>query len=253
MPDNPYESSKLLAEYLLFHYGQRSDLIGPEGQFLPDEVFGFPAQLVGRLAEGVDGFGGARALDIGCAVGASSFRLSENFDSVLGVDFSASFIGAAEVLRTAGRIEAEVIEEGRRTTPFVAKRPAGSRAERISFAVGDAMDLPADWTGFDLVLAANLICRLPRPQGFLQRLPSLVRPGGLLFLTTPFTWLEEFTPTEHWLGGQAGGPASKKVLVQSLSGNFILEAEMELPFLIRETARKFQLTLAWGTRWRRVS
>ena len=29
------------------------------------------------------------------------------------------------------------------------------------------------------VLAANLLCRLPDPQRFLARLPSLIKPGGV--------------------------------------------------------------------------
>ena len=35
-----------------------------------------------------------------------------------------------------------------------------------------------------------------------RRLPELVRTGGQLLLTTPFTWLEEFTPIEKWIGGK---------------------------------------------------
>ena len=33
--------------------------------------------------------------------------------------------------------------------------------------------------------------------------PALLRPNGQLFMTTPFTWLESFTPKEHWLGTNA--------------------------------------------------
>ena len=54
--------------------------------------------------------------------------------------------------------------------------------------------LEEDLGSFDLVHAANLLCRLPNPQAFLDRLNELVAPGGQLLLTTPFTWLEDFTP-----------------------------------------------------------
>lgn len=42
-----------------------------------------------------------RALDVGCAVGGSSFELTRHFDQVVGIDFSEMFITAANVLRFA--------------------------------------------------------------------------------------------------------------------------------------------------------
>jgi hypothetical protein len=78
-------------------------------------------------------------------------------------------------------------------------------------------------------------------------LTELVSPGGQLLLTTPFTWLEEFTPREHWLGVGDSASALKNILQES----FDLEVEKNLPFLIREHRRKFQYTVALGMRWRR--
>jgi len=68
----------------------------------------------------------------------------------------------------------------------------------VSFHCGDACNLPSDLGQFGCVLAANLICRLPNPYKFLDRLPSLVAPGGILVLTTPFSWSEEFTPKVNY-------------------------------------------------------
>lgn len=51
---------------------------------------------------------------------------------------------------------------------------------------------------------ANLICRLKNPMDCLNRLfgnNALVKKGGYLVLTTPFSWLEEFTPKSNWIGG----------------------------------------------------
>ena len=64
----------------------------------------------------------------------------------------------------------------------------------MSFQQGDACNLPSDLGQFGCVLAANLVCRLPNPYKFLDRLPSLVAPGGILVITGPYTWLEQFTP-----------------------------------------------------------
>jgi len=81
--------------------------------------------------------------------------------------------------------------------------------------------------------------------------PSLVKPGGQLLLATPFSWFEEFTPREHWLGGQQDSPSSFEVLRQILEPDFELETTINLPFLIREHSRKFQYGISLGSRWRR--
>jgi 2-polyprenyl-3-methyl-5-hydroxy-6-metoxy-1,4-benzoquinol methylase len=102
---------------------------------------------------------------------------------------------------------------------------------------------------YDVVLAANLICRLPNPEAFLSRLAGLVKPGGQLLLTTPFTWLEEYTPREYWVGGLEPGLRSEEELARRLSNDFRLHRRRDLPFLIREHERKYQLGIALGTCW----
>ena len=64
---------------------------------------------------------------------------------------------------------------------------------RVSFTVGDACNLP-EVGRFGCVFAGNLICRLPEPMKFYSRLPELVVPGGILVITSPYTWLEHYTP-----------------------------------------------------------
>ncbi len=67
--------------------------------------------------------------------------------------------------------------------------------------VGDACDLP-DLGKFGCVFAANLICRLPEPADFYSRLPDMIVPGGLLFITSPYTWLETYTEKVKRRGGR---------------------------------------------------
>jgi SAM-dependent methyltransferase len=108
------------------------------------------------------------------------------------------------------------------------------------------MDLPAELGTFDRVHAANLICRLPEPGRLLARLPELVKPGGELVLATPCTWLEDFTPLENWPKGD-----TLEWLRGWLEPGFSLVKQGEEPFLIRETARKFQWTRSMMTVWKR--
>lgn len=247
---NLYETRRLLDEYLLFHYGEDHEILPWPGG--PASALGFPVRSVTELwPRAEDGHGGGegfdRVLDVGCAVGRSSFELSKTCQDVTGIDFSRSFVEAADTLRTLGWLDYNITEEGRLTSPHTALLPKGAQPERVSFAQGDAMALPEDLGSFDLVHAANLICRLTTPQRFLERLPALVKPGGWLLLTTPCTWLEEFTPPENMPAGR-----TFDWLTSQLSPAFALRRQVDLPFLIREHARKFQWTVALGTLWQRL-
>ena len=244
MEENPYESTKLLGEYLLFHYGKEDEVL-PWSKG-PVEALGFTSRTVEALIEDKDFNADSKALDVGCAVGASSFVLGKYFGDVLGVDFSQNFIDAANTLNEQNSLQYSYQVEGDcflETKAF----PKSSRG-KVSFRVDDAMNLSGSLSNYDLVHAANLICRLSFPQKFLDRVPHLVRQGGQLLLATPFTWLEEYTPRNNWIGSGD----SKEKLIEKLSPWFQLEYEEDLPFLIREHQRKYQYSLAWGTRWRRL-
>jgi len=240
-----YESPRLLAEYLLFHYGAAEEVL--PWDFGPKEALGFAVRSVTELLDTrlvPTPSSQLRALDLGCAVGRSSYELSTSCDEVLGIDYSNNFIQAAEHIRTEGGLSYLRHDEARANTSLVAHRPAHGRAAFIRFEQGDAMHLREGLGSFDIVHAANLLCRLTDPKLLLLRLPSLVKPGGQLLLTTPCTWLEEFTPEENWPTG-----STFEWLQAQLSKDFTFAARKDLPFLIREHARKFQWSVALGTRW----
>ncbi len=253
MSANPYETPRLLAEYLLLHYGSAEEVLG--GKIGPAEAAGFPVRLVRELLAPVGP--DATALDVGCAVGASSFELARTCASVLGIDYSHAFIAAATHLRDLGTHPYEKAVEGTLTEPAVATVPPGIERHRLTFEQGDACNLDAHPNSkiqnrkFSVVLAANLLCRLPDPAAFLARLSDLVSPGGQLLLTTPFSWLEEYTPRDRWLGGTPATGRGFDALRARLEPHFTLEHRADIPFLIREHARKFQYGIADGTRWRR--
>ena len=52
------------------------------------------------------------ALDIGCAVGRSTFELAKRFNQVVGIDFSHGFIDACNKLKTYGKLPFTVQTEG---------------------------------------------------------------------------------------------------------------------------------------------
>ena len=81
-----------------------------------------------------------------------------------------------------------------------------------------------------------------------------MKPGGQLILTSPYTWLEDYTPRENWLGGNARDGKPRRTLdglKGELAQSFELTRTLDLPFLIREHARKFQWSVAQASVWRR--
>jgi putative 4-mercaptohistidine N1-methyltranferase len=196
----------------------------------------------------------ARALDLGCAVGRSAFELTRHCTEVFALDFSKKFIDIANRLRRRGSLRFKSFEEGELTRPRRAVVPPDLDRRRVAFAVGDATNLPPDLGGFDVVLMANLIDRLAMPQKCLEQLPKLLRPGGQLIITSPYTWLSSYTPRKHWLGGRTrrGRPIKTfDALRRMLSPDFKLIRRLDLPFLLREHARKYQLGIAEASTWRR--
>lgn len=245
--DNMYETDVLLSQYCEFHYG--------------DEYFGvenFPARCARQCLELMGGRRKGTALDVGCAVGRTTFELARGFTAVTGVDFSRRFIDIAASMRGDGRISYYLVEEGDLTTRVernLVDFELDRVRDRVDFACADALSLPQDCTGYDLIFAGNLIDRLKNPRLFLSTIHQRIVPGGLLVLTSPYTWLSEFTPRSEWLGGFAAGDKDVTTLdglASALNPHFkMLGKPRDIPFVIRETARKYQHSIAQMTVWER--
>jgi putative 4-mercaptohistidine N1-methyltranferase len=249
---NPYETDKLLGEYLLFHYGGADDVLPWAGG--PVSALNYPIRCVSDCVDVTALPTAARALDVGCAVGRATFELARYCTEAIGIDYSRRFVEAAGVLARDGVIPYLRTDEGVVTTRLLASVPTGIQRDRVEFECGDAQELRESLGSFDVVLAANLIDRLREPAKFLGRAPSLVRRGGQLVITSPYTWLEEYTPPNHWLGGFIENGVARSTLdglVCSLSDHFTLVGTKDLPFLIREHARKYQWSVAQASIWRR--
>lgn len=246
-----YETEAALSQYLLFHYGLEQDLL--PYAFGPKDALHFPIRCVTACLDRQALPPQARALDLGCAVGRSSFELARSCVHVTAIDNSKTFITAARHIQTNGQLEYTVLEEGQQLGMRIARRPEDIDATRIVFCCRDAMDLDQTTSPFDVVLAANLLCRLGHPEAFLRQLPGLVAAGGQLILTSPYSWLEEFTPRRRWLGGPTG--ADKKsplaLVEEILEGAFMLQRALDIPFLMREHRRKYQWGVSEASIWKR--
>ena len=243
-----YETDKLLSEYAEFHYG--------------DTHFGvenFPKALADLAIRAMGSRQARTALDLGCAAGRSTFELARHFDVVTGIDFSARFIGLGVQMQEQGRLRYTFAEEGELVSYHersLADLGLDDVCGKVAFFQGDACNMKLNFTGYDLILAANLIDRLYNPAKFLDHVHERLNPGGLLLIATPCTWLEEHTPRAEWVGGfkkDGENFTTLDGLKAALGAHFrLIEGPLDVPFVLRETKRKFQHTLSEVTIWERT-
>jgi 2-polyprenyl-6-hydroxyphenyl methylase/3-demethylubiquinone-9 3-methyltransferase len=111
----------------------------------------------GRLAAG------ARLLDLGCGAGIAAEAFARRGFDVLGVDASAEAIAAGRA-HAAGK--------------------AAAHGLALAYRCGAAEDLVAEGLVFDAVTALEVIEHVQDQAAFMTLLAALVRPGGMVFVST---------------------------------------------------------------------
>ena len=242
-----YEDQIVLDQYMNMHYGKPADFPA----YVPAEHLAFP-QRCARVVEEhtLAGNARARALDVGCAVGGSAFELARTFEHVTALDISRAFVDAAKTVQQEKAVAYSVRREGNHFDDHVAVLDPSVDASRVHFDVGDATALDVAELGtFDGVLVGNVLCRLPDPNLLLDALPGLVNPDGTLVITSPFSWLPQFTNESMWLSTPAGNSAA--ALIERLDADFDLVDQGDIAFVIREHIRKYEYVAAHLGVWRR--
>lgn len=266
---NVYETEDSVNMYLGLHFpssGQKENVppILPH-ENSPLHGLRFPQRVAQLLKSLKPEYNNNKALDIGCAVGGSSFELARTFDSVDAFDFSNAFIEAAqrmqhgEDVRYRVPIEADLYEEVQAVHEDGIDELIRSR---IHFFTGDACNMVEMashglLSTYDGAVMANLLCRLPDPMACLNALPMLMNDGGVIVMVTPFSWLTEFTPRSKWLGGFQD-PVTKEAIFSKDVLKSVMESngfekihEEEMPLVIREHRRKYQYIVSEATGWRK--
>jgi SAM-dependent methyltransferase/uncharacterized protein YbaR (Trm112 family) len=147
----------------------------------------------------------ALALDAGCATGGYTQMLARYVDCAIGIDLHFERLRAALELC--------------------------SHPPSAGFLVANAEAPPFEPGSFDIVLALNLIDSTASPRRLLSSLNHLLRPGGLLVLTTPF----EYSTTHAAPGEWITGPELSSLLSAAFD---ILEDRERLPWVVPVTDRR---------------
>jgi SAM-dependent methyltransferase/uncharacterized protein YbaR (Trm112 family) len=233
-----------LSSYAWDHYGD----LDPEEAEPADGAPG-PGGIVGLLDRALDLAGDipdGPTLDLGCAIGRSSFSLAARREGlVLGVDLNFA------MLRVASRALREgMVRYPRRRVGLVYDRrefPVHFEdAGRVDFWACDEAALPFRPGAFALAASINVLDCVASPRAHLQALARALAPGGTALIATPYDWSAGATPTEGWLGGHsqrsphagASEPALRALLTDSdhplAVDGLRLEAEDErVPWRVR--------------------
>ncbi|MFZ2447650.1 MAG: methyltransferase domain-containing protein [Syntrophobacteraceae bacterium] len=187
-----YEGPDVLSAYLWSHY---ADLFND-----PDASPAY-TRWAGELS-----IGGGAGLDAGCAAGRFTFEMARKCDFAIGIDRSEVFIRTAREILGAGRLVFRVLDEGRIRSEREIILPEAWRTQNVEFIVADAHALPFRSGAFTCVASLNLVDKVPGPLDHVLETNRVARSrGAQLLISDPFSWSEEVSPPENWLGGMESG------------------------------------------------
>ena len=212
-----------LGTYLWSDYGER---------YAPDLPKGLtrgahPAEdLAMRLEEG------ARAIDLGCGTGGSTFRLARRARFTLGIDARYERVRAAITLRRTGELEVPVrrhstwVERGRVEMPDLLGAPC-------DFLVGDVIDPPVAGEDWDAVLLAMVHDVVTDPGMLLGQAGALLHDGGLLCVASPYQFAPERQPMDP------GADLRQRLGTGAHGTTFAPVAEDERLWVLRDNDRRW--------------
>jgi 5-histidylcysteine sulfoxide synthase/putative 4-mercaptohistidine N1-methyltranferase len=247
--ERKYAEDETLRQYIHLHFNSAAD------KYAPNESKDYCKKLADWVVSvaKTNNISLDRMLDAGCGVGGVAFNLSRDVNEVLGLDISSSLIRAANQIKAEGVIPYHMNVQGDIVENLVATLPDGAQPDRVSFKQADVLCISPDTGVFDGVVIANVIDRLLSPSSLLARMGGphgLVKKGGLLIVSSPFSWVEQFTPKDLWIGGHAGHSDADHVfgpqaLANMLSTDFDIVDECELPIVLCQHSRQYEYVTSY--------
>jgi SAM-dependent methyltransferase len=214
-----YASLEYLAIYLRAEW---ADILFPDGPaavaempaLAPDALIGDgrPGHFYRRLAavtlawaSGL-GLDPQRICDVGGSTGRLVFELAQRLPGaaeLILAEPSAAFCTWARRLLLGEEFDRWIPVPDDVLRPTHWQAAAGSLPKPVSRAVvcnTTAGNVPRPGGYFDVVTCANVLDRVADPAALVSDLGFLVRPGGLLVISSPMHFDEHYTPRDRWIG-----------------------------------------------------
>lgn len=140
------------------------------------------------------------------------------------------------------------------------KAPLGALDGRLGWGWGlPGRSRPALPSLHERMRSSCAACLSPSlaPAGRLGGSRGLVRPGGLLLVSSTYCWSERTAASQLWLGGttdaQGNAVRSADGLAAALGPEFELVQAADLPQALRSCGRMYSVAVMHCTLWRRVA
>jgi SAM-dependent methyltransferase len=182
-----------------------------------------------------------RAVELGCSVGRGLAELQAGARLVVGVELNFGAARRARRLLSGAPLAWARKTAGRHYRPASAQ--AGERAAPDAALVcGDALDPPLVPGTFDRVAAFNVIDSVRSPAQLLSVMDGLLKPGGEILISSPYTWQSGIVAEEERLGAHDPAAELARRLRDGveLEARYTVEDEAELTWWLRRDARSGQ-------------
>ena len=244
---NQFETSQDICQQLACYFGQ--ELLGYDnyGQQIAKQVVNLITS---------EGLATERLLNLGCSVGRVAFELSQHFQHIDAVDFSARTIQHGVQLQTGNSVRYTSTIEGdicQYHEVSLADSVEQAKPERILFSQGDGGNLKQHFNDYDVVVVQHALEQSYDPKSLLSNAVSRLNPSGLLIIISDYHYQAKITEKSKWLSGiKVNGEnlSGFDALSQQLSSDFDLVSQQELSRVLADSVRRFNLSHCQLTAWR---
>lgn len=246
--DNSYETDKNVAVSCENNYGE--NYLG---------IKNFYQQIAETSLKYIENPQTKKVLDINCDTGRLAFELAKTFDHVTALDASARFIRMAINMQEKYSIRYVIKDEG--DLVFFKEKQlkdfdvTPEMAQKIKFMQTDAANIKPIYTGYDLIIATNLIEELYAPEIFLKEIHKRLNTDGILIIGSAYDWNIKNTKKENWLGGfkKDGEPVYSFTQMSEILAPHLKQINntFDLQKVVRLTSRNFNVQLQQISVWKK--
>lgn len=244
---NKFETSKDICQQLECYFG--ASALGYENY--GQQIANYVASLIATENAVTE-----RLLNVGCSVGRVAFELSQYFQHIDAVDFSARTIQhgvqlqAGASVRYTHTIEGDICQYNEIT---LAETVEQVNPERILFSQADGGNLKENFQHYDVILLQHALEQSYDPKRLLANAVSRLNPSGLLVIVSDYNYQPQITEKSKWLSGvKVNGEnlAGIDALANELNHEFELINCKQLTRVVADSARNFNLAHCEVSVWK---